>query len=77
MRLGQAVHLHDKLTIAFGGLKMQTFENAKCKFLKIIPLSSLCKLQKCEFTKTVMSCVCVLHILSLSMYAGAKRFFTK
>ncbi len=44
---------------------------SKCKCIKTIPLSSLCKLRKCKLVKMVMSCAYVLHVQSI----GAKCFF--
>lgn len=36
-------------------------------FLKMIPLTSLGKLHKCKFVKTVTTCACILHVQSLGM----------
>lgn len=51
----------------FEGLKMQAFEIGfqSASFLKTIPLSSLCKLQKQEFEKMVTSCSCPLCVQSV------------
>jgi len=49
----------------FCGLENANFwkRYSKCKFLKMTPLSSLCKLQeKCKFLKMLTSCTCVLCV---------------
>ncbi len=37
----------------------------------MIPLTSLGKLQKCQFVKTVTTCACILHVQSLDMWASS------
>ncbi len=55
------------MTTAFLGPENTNFwkQVSKCKFLKTLLLSSLCKLQKCESVKTVKSCVCALCVQSI------------